>query len=64
MKVVALLALTLVLLLGAIAIGVGFPPASVQAQAAAASCPETSVALDEGYGVSRTVMRPVCAVRH
>ena len=31
------------------------------AAAGAADCPLTEVALDEGYGLSRVALRPVCA---
>jgi hypothetical protein len=63
-KVLALLSLTLALLVAAIALGVGFPPESVQAQeGAATACPMVSIPLDEGYGVTRTVLRPVCNYR-
>ncbi|HVB88942.1 MAG TPA: hypothetical protein VND97_01955 [Beijerinckiaceae bacterium] len=62
MKVFALLCLTSALLVGAIALGIGFPPAPVQAKEAASSaCPLVATPLDEGYGVTRTIMRPDCA---
>ena len=62
MKVATLLCLTMGLLIAAIAVGIGFPPAPVQAQeeAAPAACPMVSVPLDEGYGVSRLVLRQEC----
>ena len=60
-KLFALLSLSLALLVAAIALGIGFPPSSVQAQEKSVSlCPVLSVPLDEGYGVTRTVLRPVC----
>ena len=60
-KLVSLL--TFALILGAVAFGLLSPP---ETDAVAAHeditslCPLRQVALDEGYGVTRTEMRPVC----
>jgi hypothetical protein len=65
MKVAAVISLTLVLLLCGVALGVGFPPAPVQAEeGAGAPCAMVAQPLDEGYGVSRTVLRRVCVSEH
>ncbi|HUZ67645.1 MAG TPA: hypothetical protein VMU56_08275 [Beijerinckiaceae bacterium] len=62
-KLLTMIACTVGLLIAAIAVGGGFSAAPVQAheETAAVVCPAMPVHLDEGYGVSRTVMRPVCA---
>lgn len=61
MKLISIL--TFVLVLGAAAFGLLSLP-STDAVAAhedtTSSCPLSPVALDEGYGVTRTELRPVC----
>jgi hypothetical protein len=65
MKVAALISLTLLLLLCGVALGIGFPPAAVQAEEGVTGpCAMVSQPLDEGYGVSRTVMRRICVSTH
>jgi hypothetical protein len=61
MKVAAVISLTVAVLVSAVALGIGFPPAPVQAEeGAAAPCSIVAQPMDEGYGVSRTVLRRVC----
>ena len=65
MKVAALISLTVLLLVCGVALGIGFPPAAVQAEEGTTGlCSVVAQPLDEGYGVSRTVMRRVCADSH
>lgn len=61
-KLFTMIAFTVGLLVAGIAVAGGFSAAPVQAQeeSASAQCPTVPVRLDEGYGVSRTVLRPVC----
>lgn len=64
-KLLTIIAFTVGLMVAAIAVGGGFSAAPVQAheETAAAVCRSVPVPLDEGYGVSRTVMRADCAAR-
>jgi hypothetical protein len=55
--------LTFALILGAVAFGLLNPTQTDSVTAgedASSHCPLSQVALDEGYGVTRTEMRPVC----
>ena len=55
--------LTFTLVLGAAAVGLLSPSATNAVTAredVTSTCPLAQVALDEGYGVTRTEMRPVC----
>jgi hypothetical protein len=55
--------LTFALVLGAVAVGLLSPPATDALSAhedVTPGCPLSPVALDEGYGVTRMEMRPVC----
>jgi hypothetical protein len=63
-KLLTFIAFTVGLLVAAIAVGGGFSAAPVEAHEETATvCPSVAVPLDEGYGVSRTVMRPDCAAQ-
>ena len=56
--------LTFVLVLGAFAlVFLSLPDTNAEAarEGVASPCPLQQVALDEGYGVTRMAMRPVCA---
>lgn len=60
-KLISLLTFTLIL--GAVAVGLLSPPETDAVAAhedVTSTCPLAVVALDEGYGVTRTEMRPVC----
>jgi hypothetical protein len=60
-KLISVLTFTLVLSAAALAF-LGLPGTDAEAahKAVAVNCPLQEVALDEGYGITRMEMRPVC----
>lgn len=54
---------TFAFILSAVVFGLLGPPQTAavsRPEAIGSNCPLTKVALDEGYGVTRTAVRPVC----